>query len=139
LNVQDHYSIRVTVENPDSFPRTNNHKMSVAFLGSLDSDAFLFQWFYKENPTAPWQAFDQNLKIESEIETKLPAVRISSKRFLGDPLEYVKVVILDSRTLPPTALAEIEQLITCDNVETPMPSQGRCIQKRPVGVRVPLK
>lgn len=107
-------------------------------MGSLRSDAFEFDWFYRQSSASAWQLFDHNLDIQNEIETRLPSVRISSKRFLGGALEYVRIVIRDGRAsvhAPP--LAEIQQLIFRDEVERPMPSQGRFIEKRPIGVRVP--
>ncbi len=138
LTSHDHYSIRVSVEYPESYPTTTHHKVSVVFMGSLHSDAFEFEWFYRQSSASAWVLFDHNLDIQNEIETRLPSVRISSKRFLGDPLEYVRIVIRDGRAsseAPP--LAEIQQLIFRDEIKRPMPSQGLFIEKRPIGVRGP--
>jgi hypothetical protein len=136
LTVQDHYSIRVTVEYPQSYPETVYHKMSVAFLGSMRSDAFVFEWSYRQSSKGPWQAFDdESLQVQRAVETRKPEVRVSSKRFVGDNVEFVRVVIHDADALP---LAEIQQVIYDDKVERPMPSQGRYLEKRPIGSRVPL-
>jgi hypothetical protein len=89
LTEQHHHSIRVTVEYPESFPQTTKHKMSVAFLGSLHSDAFEFEWLHRKGSEAQWQAFDDSLQIENETEIRLPALRIASKRFSADALKCV--------------------------------------------------
>lgn len=126
--IHDHYSIRVTVEYPESYPSTTHHKMSVAFLGSMLSNAFVFEWFFKQSSVEPWRAFDdERLQINSVLETKMPEVRISSKRFLGNNVEFVRVVICDEHSLP---LVDVEQLIWCDDIDRPMPSRGRFIEKR---------
>jgi hypothetical protein len=132
--IQEHYSIRVTVEYPESYPKTMHHKMSVAFLGSTQSDAFVFEWFCKQSSEGRWQTFEDQRLIQSEIETRMPEVRISSKRFLGDNVEFVRVVIRDAHAMP---LAEIEQVIWCDSIERPLPSQGRYIEKVPISSRIP--
>jgi hypothetical protein len=138
LTAHDHYSIRVSVEYPESYPTTTHHKLSVVFMGSLHSDAFEFDWFYRQTSVSAWQLFDHNLDIQNDIEIRLPSVRISSKRFLGDPLEYVRIVIRDGRaSLQAPPLAEIQQLIFRDEIDRPMPSQGCFIEKRPIGIRVP--
>ncbi len=138
LASQDSYSIRVAVEYPDSYPSSDHHKMSIAFLGSLLSDAFEFEWSYRQSRDAPWQAFNHTLRVQDEIETRLPAARIASKRFQGDSLECVRVIIREGPGYAHAALAEVEVLIYDDKVERPMPSQGRFIEKKPVGSRVPL-
>lgn len=110
--------------------------MSVAFLGSMRSDAFVFEWSYRQSSKGPWQAFDdESLQVQRAVETRKPEVRVSSKRFVGDNVEFVRVVIHDADALP---LAEIQQVIYDDKVERPMPSQGRYLEKRPIGSRVPL-
>ena len=132
---EDCYNIRVTIEYPESFPETTHHKVSVMVLGSFIPDVFDFQWFYKEDFSSAWRPFGGLLQLQNEIETKKQAVRISSKRFLGHSLEYVKVVIWGAQGLP---FAEVVVLIYDDQVERPMPSQGCFIEKKPPGSRMPL-
>jgi hypothetical protein len=50
----------------------------------------------------------------------------------------VRVIIREGPGYAHAALAEVEVLIYDDKVERPMPSQGRFIEKKPVGSRVPL-
>ncbi len=138
LASQDSYSIRVAVEYPDSYPSSDHHKLSVVFLGALHSDAFRFEWFYRTSRSSPWKPFDHTLLVENETETLLPAARMSSKRFQGDSLEYVRVVVREGPHFWSATLAEVEVLIIDDRVQRPMPSQGRCIEKKPIGIRVPL-
>jgi hypothetical protein len=132
---EDCYNIRVTIEYPESFPETTHHKISVVVIGSFAMDAFDFQWFYKEDFSSAWQPFGELLQLQNEIETKKQAARISSKRFLGHSLEYVKIVIWGAQGLP---FAEIVVLVYDDQVERPMPSQGCFIEKKPPGSRMPL-
>ncbi len=104
-------------------------------LGSFNTDAFDFEWYFKENASSAWQPFSEVLQLQNEIETKKQAVRISSKRFRGHLLEYVKIDIWDKQRVP---FAEVVVLVYDDQVERPMPSQGCFIEKKPPGSRMPL-
>jgi hypothetical protein len=133
------YSVQVAVEDPLTYPKSKHHKISVAYMGWMGPDAIEFRWLYRKTAASPWQAFDDDdtLALQSEMETSLPAARMSSKRFLADALEYVQVVIA---VVNGAALASVEVLIFAPGDDkTIMPSQAMCIEKKPAGRWAPLQ
>ena len=137
-------SVQVAVEYPESYPETSYHKISVGYLGSAPLETCEFEWRRRADLDSPWEEFD--VEVSFAFETRLQDVRVSSKRFSADSLEYVQIIVRDrplnregEHRLPHDdecrVLATVEVLVWAadDQTRPPRPSQGRAIEKKPAG------